>query len=89
MKQTVLKSRSQKEERMRRNRGKVNIKRYLFLFTAFQLSSITSILFYLLTNINVLYVLIITNLISGLIFFWIDRLLFQHKHLRMRMWDYK
>lgn len=89
MKQTVLRSRSQKEERMRRNRGKVNIKRYLFLFTAFQLSSITSILFYLLTNINVLYVLIITNLISGLIFFWIDRLLFQHKHLRMRIWDYK
>lgn len=89
MKQTVLKSRSQKEERMRRNRGKVNIKRYLFLFTAFQLSSITSILFYLLTDINVLYILLITNLVSGLIFFWIDRLLFQHKHLRMRMWDYK
>lgn len=89
MKQTVLKSRSQKEERMRRNRGKVNIKRYLFLFTAFQLSSITSILFYLLADINILYILLITNLISGLTFFWIDRLLFQHKHLRMRMWDYK
>lgn len=89
MKQTVLRSRSQKEERMRRNRGKINVKRYLFLFTAFQLSSITSILFYLLTDINILYILLITNLISGLIFFWIDRLLFQHKHLRMRMWDYK
>lgn len=89
MKQTVLRSRSQKEERMRRNRGKVNIKRYLFLFTAFQLSSITSILFYLLADINILYILLITNLISGLVFFWIDRLLFQHKHLRMRMWDYK
>lgn len=84
-----LKTSNPKEERMRRNRGKVKPSRYFLYILRCQLSTVVALLLFFLLNLNPLWCLIISNLIEGVVFFWLDRMIFQRKHLRMRMWDYK
>lgn len=79
-----------KETKMTYRREKVRLKKFILYFAFYQLSSAVTILFfYLFPNLNIAINVILSNLLSGLISFWITRLIFQKRHLRMRMWDYK
>lgn len=55
-------------------------KQYSLYLLRWQLSTpILAIVLKLLANINTLYATIIANLIGGLIFFWIDKIIFKKK----------
>ena len=58
---------------------KFSIKKYLLYLFRWQLSTpILAIILYLL-NFNELIETVIANLIGGLIFFWVDRLIFREE----------
>ena len=53
------------------------IKKYILYLIRWQLSTpILALVINLLSSVNTILVTIIANLIGGLIFFWVDRLIF-------------
>lgn len=54
------------------------IKQYLFYLIRWQLSTpILTLVLVVLADLNPLYATIIANLIGGLIFFWVDKIIFR------------
>lgn len=65
------------------------IKKYSLYLLRWQLSTpILAIVLKLLSNMNTLTATIIANLIGGLIFFWIDKLIFKKKS-DVPLWEIK
>jgi hypothetical protein len=65
----------------------VNIKRYGLYLIRWQLSTpILAAVLYLLADLGALMATIIANLIGGLIFFWVDRLIFTSRTLATPAW---
>lgn len=65
------------------------LKKYLLYLTRWQLSTpILSIVLILLHSIGPLWATIVANLIGGLIFFWIDKLIFRRK-AKLPLWEIK
>ena len=55
------------------------LKKYILYLIRWQLSTpILAIVLYLLSNMSTLWATIIANFIGGLIFFWIDKLIFKN-----------
>ena len=64
-----------------------NIKRYGLYLIRWQLSTpILAAVLYLLADLGALMATIIANLIGGLIFFWVDRLIFTSRTLATPAW---
>ena len=64
-------------------------KKYSFYLLRWQLSTpILAVVLKLLSNMNTLYATIIANLIGGLIFFWIDKIIFKKK-TDVPLWEIK
>ena len=65
------------------------LKRYFLYLVRWQLSTpILAIVLKLLSDMNTLYATIIANLIGGLIFFWIDKIIFKKKS-DVPLWEIK
>lgn len=65
------------------------LKRYFLYLVRWQLSTpILAIVLKLLADMNTLYATIIANLIGGLIFFWIDKIIFKKKS-DVPLWEIK
>ena len=63
------------------------IKKYLFYLFRWQLSTpILAVVIWLLVGWNSVVVTIIANLIGGLIFFWVDRIIFKVEYLNP-LWE--
>lgn len=59
------------------------IKQYLFYLIRWQLSTpILTLVLVVLADLNPLYATIIANLIGGLIFFWVDKIIFRRSQKR-------
>ena len=67
--------------------GSMNLaKKYFFYLVRWQLSTpILAIVLKLLANMPTLWATVIANLIGGLIFFWVDKIIFKKKSI----WKYK
>ena len=64
-----------------------NIKRYGLYLIRWQLSTpILAAVLYLLAGLGALTATVIANLIGGLIFFWVDRLIFTSRTLATPAW---
>ena len=64
-------------------------KKYLLYLIRWQLSTpILAIVLSLLTNMNTWIATIIANLIGGLIFFWVDKIIFR-KEPKLPLWEIK
>lgn len=62
------------------------IKKYILYLIRWQLSTpILALVLILLADMNTLHATIIANLIGGLIFFWVDRLIFGYKRKKKRV----
>jgi len=72
------------------NKSSSNIwKRYIFYLFRWQLSTpILAGVLYLLSGMNEILVTVIANFIGGLIFFWIDKMIFKVKYLNP-LWEIK
>jgi len=65
------------------------IKKYLMYLLRWQLSTpILAIVLVLLANMNEWIATIIANLLGGLIFFWVDKIIFSKKRIRP-IWEIK
>ena len=65
------------------------LRQYFLYLIRWQLSTpILAIVLYLLANMNTLMATIIANLIGGLIFFWIDKIIFKKKS-DIPLWEIK
>lgn len=65
------------------------IKKYILYLIRWQLSTpILAVVLSLLTNMNTWVATIIANLIGGLIFFWVDKLIFK-KDSPLPLWEIK
>lgn len=64
-------------------------KKYILYLIRWQLSTpILAIVLKLLSNMSTLYATIIANFIGGLIFFWVDKLIFRKKE-DIPLWEIK
>lgn len=64
-------------------------KKYIFYLIRWQLSTpILAIVLKLLSNMSTLWATVIANLIGGLIFFWVDKLIFK-KESDVPLWEIK
>ena len=64
-------------------------KKYILYLIRWQLSTpILSLVLFLLSSLSVLWATIIANLIGGLIFFWVDKLIFR-KRSKLPLWEIK
>lgn len=62
---------------------KINFKQYALYLLRWQLSTpILAVVIYLLSSYDILTATIIANLIGGLIFYWVDKLIFHKKTVK-------